>query len=184
MQHTENPIALQSRKWIMESLIELMNEKTFQEITISELVAHADLVRKTFYRNFSSKEEVLEAYLNLKINDFIAGLNQQENITSEICLRQLFLLCNSNKAFLTGLSKSKMLGFLLDQWNDTIPLLHEMFLDRLHYFPNQNNATSLAYTLAFNTGGVWNVVVKWIDCGMKESPEELTGIVMKLIEFH
>jgi AcrR family transcriptional regulator len=58
MKHTENPIALQSKRWIMESLIELMNKKTFQEITISELTAHADLGRRTFYRNFTSKEDV------------------------------------------------------------------------------------------------------------------------------
>lgn len=86
MNQTENPIALQSKRWIMDSLIDLMNKKTFQDITISELVAHADLGRRTFYRHFTSKEEVLESYLNTLIKDFIVHLEKQEILTSEYCL--------------------------------------------------------------------------------------------------
>ncbi len=35
MNQTENPIAMQSKKWIMNSLVELMNKKTFQEIPLA-----------------------------------------------------------------------------------------------------------------------------------------------------
>lgn len=76
-----------------------------------------------------------------------------------------------------------MLSFLLEKWNLTLPTLHEMMLNKLPDFPNQNNKTFLAYTLAFNSGGVWNVISKWVSSEMAESPEELTHIVMNLITF-
>lgn len=183
MKQTENPIAVQSKKWLMESLIELMNKKSFQEITISEVAAHADLGRRTFYRNFSSKEDVLEAYMKALIERFIEHLSTYEMLTPDICLYEIFNLCNDNKTFLTGLHKSKMLGFLLDEWNVSLPILHQMMLHKIPNFPNQNDATALAYTLAFNTGGVWNVLVKWIGSGMRETPEEVTNIVMNLVRF-
>ncbi|GKX67281.1 TetR/AcrR family transcriptional regulator [Inconstantimicrobium mannanitabidum] len=184
MNRTESPIALQSKRWIMESLIELMNKKTFQEITISELTAHADLGRRTFYRNFTSKEDVLEFYFQNLIQELIDYLSIYENLTPKICLHQIFTLCNDNKTFLTGLNRSKMLGFLLDQWNSSLPTIHEMMIDKIPNFPNQYNEVALAYTLAFNTGGVWNVVSKWISSDMEQTPEEMTTIVMDLIKFN
>lgn len=184
MNNTENPIALQSKKWIMESLIDLMNKKTFQEITISEVASHADLGRRTFYRNFTSKEDVLESYLRDLIEKFIEYLSAYETLTPKICLYQILKLCNDNKIFLAGLNKSKMLGFLLEQWNVLLPTIHQMMIDKIPNFPNQHNETALAYTLAFNTGGVWNVVLKWISTDMKQTPEEITTIVMDLIKFN
>ncbi|HEX3076677.1 MAG TPA: TetR/AcrR family transcriptional regulator [Lachnospiraceae bacterium] len=128
MNQTENPIALQSKRWIMDSLIEIMNKKAFQEITISELVAHADLGRRTFYRNFTSKEDVLESYLNSIIKEFIDQLSKEELLTSDYCLHQLFTLCRSNRSFLFGLHKSNMLSYLLEKWNCALPIIHDMML--------------------------------------------------------
>lgn len=36
-----------------------MKEKSFDGITISEITKNADLDRTTFYRNFRSKEDIL-----------------------------------------------------------------------------------------------------------------------------
>ena len=51
----ENPLTVQSKQWILEALLKLMEEKDYEKITIKELTARADLDRKTFYRNFRSK---------------------------------------------------------------------------------------------------------------------------------
>ena len=37
------------------------------------------------------------------------------------------------------------------------------------------------YIIAFNTGAVWNVITKWMDRGMKESPEEIKEILSAYI---
>ena len=55
----ENPISIQSKQWLLDALLTLMEEKDFQSITITELTERACLDRKTFYRNFRSKEDVL-----------------------------------------------------------------------------------------------------------------------------
>nr|WP_319487342.1 IS3 family transposase [uncultured Caproiciproducens sp.] len=59
MKDTQNPIALRSKEWLTKALLELMKNKPFQEISISEIAEKADLSRRTFYRSFSSKEEVI-----------------------------------------------------------------------------------------------------------------------------
>lgn len=71
----ENPLTVQSKQWILEALLKLMEEKNYEKITIKELTARADLDRKTFYRNFRSKEEVL--YLQLQ--EFHDSLDKRWN---------------------------------------------------------------------------------------------------------
>ena len=50
---------LRVKKSISKTLFSLMEEKKLAEITITELVAGANVARASFYRNYSSKEDVL-----------------------------------------------------------------------------------------------------------------------------
>ena len=43
---------------LTQALFELMNRKPFSEITVTELVNHAGVGRATYYRNYTSKEEI------------------------------------------------------------------------------------------------------------------------------
>lgn len=44
-----------SKAWIEYVLFKLMETESFYEITIQEIVDHAGLSRRTFYRNYYSK---------------------------------------------------------------------------------------------------------------------------------
>ncbi|WP_148129013.1 TetR/AcrR family transcriptional regulator, partial [Nosocomiicoccus sp. HMSC067E10] len=59
MKMSNHPSVIQSQQWIYESLIKLMQEKSFNSISIGEITKLADLDRTTFYRNFDSKEDIL-----------------------------------------------------------------------------------------------------------------------------
>ena len=57
-----NPIARQSQAWLTEALLRLMERKPFAEITVTEITQKAGLSRRTFYRIFTTREEVLAHY--------------------------------------------------------------------------------------------------------------------------
>lgn len=59
MKKSNNPSVIKSQQWLYDSLITLMKEKSFDSITIGEITKNADLDRTTFYRNFRSKEDIL-----------------------------------------------------------------------------------------------------------------------------
>ena len=46
---------------ILAAMVELIGEKRWVEITVSDIVDRADVARSTFYKHFSSKEDVLLA---------------------------------------------------------------------------------------------------------------------------
>ena len=55
---TEKTAARQ--RWIENGLLELMLEKRFEDISVTELCDHLSLSRRSFYRYFSDLGDVLD----------------------------------------------------------------------------------------------------------------------------
>ena len=64
----ENPIALRSKAKLADALGELLKEKRFDAITITELCARAKLSRPAFYQNFDSIRDVATRYLQTSLH--------------------------------------------------------------------------------------------------------------------
>ena len=67
MNDSKNPSAIRSKQEITDALLALMEKYPYNEISVKQIVLETGLVRKTFYRNFSSKDDVrstLEKYLH------------------------------------------------------------------------------------------------------------------------
>ena len=58
------------KKCIVDSLLLLMNEKDFDEITITEICNKAGVSRMTYYRNYYNKYDIIIEYLKDIAEDF------------------------------------------------------------------------------------------------------------------
>ena len=56
----EVTMAQDAKQYIAEALLQLMEKKDLKEIHIKDLVAKAGVSRMSYYRYFSSKEEILQ----------------------------------------------------------------------------------------------------------------------------
>ena len=63
MERSMHSLAQKSRKRIVDSLICLLGKKSYESITVSELCRKAQVDRRTFYRNFKNKEDVMEFHI-------------------------------------------------------------------------------------------------------------------------
>ena len=72
-----NPTALKSQQWLTENLLDLMEEKPYEEISIMDICKKADLSRQTFYNYFESKEELFRYLLR---STYDSKLNSLETI--------------------------------------------------------------------------------------------------------
>ena len=59
MNDSQNPSALRSKKQITDALLKLMEDLPYSEISVKQIVLETGLERKTFYNNFTSKDDVL-----------------------------------------------------------------------------------------------------------------------------
>ena len=55
---------------ITDGLLELMGEKPFEKITVSDIVRRAEVGRASFYRHFDSKEAVVHHHLSRLLKEW------------------------------------------------------------------------------------------------------------------
>lgn len=60
---------------ITDALIALMNEKSFEAISVSEITNRARVSRVSYYRNFNSKEDILTGILDDLMSRFTENIN-------------------------------------------------------------------------------------------------------------
>lgn len=168
-----NPISLQSKEWIMSSLLRLLSKKQFNEITITEISSEAQLARRTFYRNFSSKEEVLDLYIEKLIIEYIHLLKKEEILDVYNMAKVFFTFGKSHMDFVILMDKNNLLYLILQKYMEKLPMIHKMFKADKEY----RNDEMLEYVLSFSAGGFWNMLIKWIRDGAKKSPYEMASLV-------
>ena len=161
----------QSRKMIEDALLELMGEKEFARITISEIAKRADVARRTFYRLYRKKEDVLSGYLEK--------------------------LCLDYKERYGALSRYDVLRISMEFFEfwyghrEVLLLLHRRGLDEMVYGEigrssldvvrnrmaggmgkGMGKAEELEYFAVYSAGGFANLLRRWVDEGMRGTPEE------------
>ena len=204
MKKSQNPSAVRSRKEISNALLKLMQEYPYAEISVKQIIMETSLARKTFYLNFSSKDDVLESILDELIGEYTDALskaNEEKNpagtknldeaisvdttakvdtITNPLSV--IFSFCDKNKAFLSLLHKNKMLYFLLIRLNEFLPEYSKTEDMNSNPFAKLIGELEPDYLIAFNVGAIWNVLFKWIDRGMVDSLVSIQETLKKYLK--
>lgn len=80
---------------LTRALFELLGEKEFQKISVTELAQRADVDRKTFYLHYRSVEEILEEFYESAIQRFQEELKREEAHGEEVDMARFFRALNS-----------------------------------------------------------------------------------------
>lgn len=101
---------------LTQALFELMKDKPFSEITITELVGRAGVSRATYYRNYSCKEEVLTNYIRRILHNFWTShplASAREHLSGEY-QQEITALVKNYAPLLTILYQSGLAYLYLD----------------------------------------------------------------------
>ncbi|MDE6529308.1 MAG: TetR/AcrR family transcriptional regulator [Lachnospiraceae bacterium] len=178
MNPTQNPSALRSKKAITESLLLLMKQYPYTEITVKQILLETDISRKTFYRNFLSKDDVLNSFIDTILQDYVNTIQQQQQNFSLIkTLDIIFDFCERNKEILFILQNNRLLYLLLEKLNSLI--LNEHMKYNSEFQENHLKSQLLTeYIIYFNIGGIWNLIVRWIENNMCDSVADIKKSVV------
>lgn len=178
MKDTQNPIALRSREWLTNALLELMKNKPFREISISEIAEKADLSRRTFYRFFSSKEEVICFHLETIWRTGTLQLSADRDHSYFHTIRWYLELWYEHKDLALLLYRNDLISLLLQEYNH---LFHEVYLMRKGNYPLAKQPEAMKYALSYSIGGLTNILWQWAGDGMQKSPEEIANLLLTSI---
>jgi AcrR family transcriptional regulator len=171
-------VAIQSQKWIADSLIKLLETHTFSEITVTQICQEAKLVRKTFYRNFETKEDVLHYILDQLFESFRNNFDI-ENMTSLEVFTHYYEYWAKERHLLNYLHRDDLFYLLTKKYIEYADSIR-MYL--LFVKGDLKKQTGLEpYVIHFIAGGMVAILEHWLECDFEESITTLTSLTESLL---
>lgn len=177
MYKTKNPSAIRSQKDITKALLNLMNEYPYEEISVKQILIDAKLARKTFYRNFKSKDDVLLSLIREKLFCYFQIVNKGDVDV----LSTIFSFAVKNRELLMLLEKNNLLHVVLQCMNENIGLHKTKHVSKNNPFVRLFDGLDSEYLISLNIGAIWNVITLWIHEGMKDDPEYIKNSISKYL---
>ena len=159
-----------TKSCLANALIEILEDKELSKISIQNIVDRAGFSRMAYYRNFNSIDEILDYYLISYTEAFIA----ETKIS--------FAKMGAEKFFITvfehlGNPKTRHLADLIYKRGFIFTFYNAFLL----FFNPKDKDENRIYDHRFIVGGVFGIFLRWAKTGYKETPEELTRIVMRFL---
>lgn len=158
---------LRVKTHIVQALMELMNEKDYSDISVSEIVLRAGVSRVSYYRNYNSKEAILMERLENLMTRFSSEMNNlQKNTPMRRLMTLFFHIAREEKDTFCLLHQAGMDAYIqegLDQIILSSP--HFPTLDHRRIYP--------AYLFS---GALFRLLIQWYTHDMKESDTELSNL--------
>lgn len=187
--NTDRRIA-RTKRALRSALIELMEERGLDGVSVNDLCARADLNRGTFYNHFHDKEDLLtyledEVIVELEsIQEEMKGLTVLDLMRYRARKKPLPFLVN---LFDYLREQGDFLHAVTGKGGDIrfAPRLRDsvcanLIQTILHERYRSNPSPFVQYYVAFYASAYLGVMQHWIETGMKESSEEMALIAMRL----
>ncbi len=100
MNRTNGKIAEQSKEKISKALLTIMGQYDFKEITITQISQEAKLSRKTFYRLFTGKEDVLAFFFENLYEECLTQIKSRQVHHYWDVVQCYFDFCEERKSLL------------------------------------------------------------------------------------
>lgn len=168
-----NPTALKSQQWLTDSLISLMNEKPYSQITIGEICKHADLSRQTFYNFFETKEDIIHFYIRNKYE------KQFESFSVIPTMRETVdaiatILEESRETFMS-LIKNGLNGVIADEMSKCTSMFAEKFVKE------DREDKNFYYRVILLSGALAHLFIYWLSQENPISTEKLTELLISFL---
>lgn len=158
----------QSGRMIEEALFELMKEKSYTQITVSEIVKRADVSRRTFYRLYREKDEVLRCYFSKLCQNYCSESPVLKCYDINQIAQEYFCFWHQYRDFLLLMHKSGMDEMLFYEISRvSVDVVKKRMEGSEH-----KDVSEIEYFASYSTGGFILLLQRWILSGMRETPEQ------------
>ncbi len=161
-----------TRESIKTGLVQLMKTQAFEDITVNSILERAGVSRAGFYRNYASKEAVLQEIVeNFYEQVSVRFLDIVESKHDVDCYITLFHSLKEQpemiQMFLTGRQK-----------NSYLKISNTFVEERYSHLPMEQQ-----YCVIALWRGIREITIRWMENGMVESPEVMGTLITNLFNF-
>lgn len=174
--------AARSRRFIRQAFLELLREKPFEKITVTDIVKRADINRSTFYAHYPDVRGLVDEIMDEAINssmDLVAGIDFRDIFTDPTpFLQSLTEIGQENIELYRLLGRS---DFALKQIEKMKTILQEKAVTTVEIPEHIRQSTAFKIHISFFIGGILNTYQQWMQGGLDCSTEEISKEIASLI---
>lgn len=154
---------------LIDALIRMMKVKEYSLITVSDICREAGVSRMAFYRGFSSKEDVIDKFINRIADEIHRNLAKQKEFNVKKYFSQIFSEVEKYQELIVCAMASNIHSLILNSFDR---LMSSTFKEK--------DSNTHSYRPHMIAGAVYNVLVCWIMNGRRETPEEMADICCQI----
>ena len=152
---------------LTKALLKLLESKSLNDISISELCEEAGLSRLSFYRNYASKEDILRQHLDQITTSFLGTTSVNFRTTPKRkFIVYLIRHMQQHKKIISLLIDSGLSYIVKEEFDEAFTRSIETYHD--------------PYRCYVASGAYFNLIYYWFLNGCKESPEELAEMDLSI----
>lgn len=163
------------RREIINAVMKLMTEKSYMDITVTDIINTAKVARASFYRNFNSINDVIDVIADEISDELIENVFPTLHSSDERKWREFLF-----NHFYRFTRKQRQIGKIHPQNMD---VLFSRMDDKINQKEEKFSSSAIRdkYLAAGKIGLVNGITKKWMDNGMQETPEEMIDYIMSFI---
>ncbi|KRM05534.1 hypothetical protein FC89_GL001234 [Liquorilactobacillus ghanensis DSM 18630] len=135
-----------------KALFELMQNKNFSEISITDIANQAAISRMAFYRNYASKEDILNKFIQKEYDRFVADITSHHLERLDQLLEVYFGYFKANPEVLSAIVNASIEGLALEKQS---AYLLDFFETRV------KNQQPAPLAVAYYSGAIFASLLYW-----------------------
>jgi AcrR family transcriptional regulator len=158
---------------VVNALLELLKEKKYPEIKVSEICEQAKIGRVTYYRHFQSKDDVIKLLFVINQKEYLTRYYKPFDISTK---QGCFDLVYAGVRFFYDKKDSFKVLFKSDALPIMVQAANSFFPSKFQTLPNVDEVMSFALT-----GAMLDIFAYWTYKDFSISPETMTENIMKFL---
>jgi len=173
MAKAEYRSSLRSKKLVKDALVELLDEKTLDKITVTDIVKKADINRGTFYAHYDNVLDVVASIFQSAyeiLTNSIHDIHENTDYDMSMMLKELQTVIEENFDFYRKIFSSDI---NMKIYEELFNVLISYILEHENEISNVTHAAFVFYT-SFYAGGVIKLYRDWFIGNLPMTFDELT----------
>lgn len=175
----ENQRIALTKKLLQEGLLQLLEVKSLDKISVTELCRESGINRATFYNHYNSPQELLNDIEN-RITSSLKGIIGLPKTADEV-IRQVEQVCE----FFHQNSRTILILHNCHADEDITEILYDLNQNFQYYrmndkFTRTMDQTNLNLVSIFFYTGCYNIILHWLKNDLQKSPKEIADLMVRL----
>ena len=169
-----------TRQLVTSALLELLSEKSYEAITIQDILDRAGIGRSTFYSHYFDKEDVHASMIEQMLKGMAQQLSERNAGREIIPSLELFQHIYQDRPHFQAVAGIGPAGERL--WETMQTALSKIIEQTLVSAGADKNPASVPLPVmsSYLAGAFLNLLKWWVKAGMPYSPEEMNRIFRRL----